>query len=164
MAGSIIGDVLGIGGTIFGGIKASQAMKKFKNNLETQQKQNQDWYNRRYNEDATQRADAQRMITKTEEAMKSRSKRAAGAAAVTGATEEAAAATKAANAAALADVASSVTANAERRKDAIENQYMATDANLTNQLNNLEAQKAQGIAQSVQGLDSAAADIAENFQ
>ena len=82
--GSIAGGALGAVGSIFGGISASKAMKKVKRNIEAQKKANEDWYNRRYNEDATQRADAQRILTMTEESIKNRNKQAAATAAVMG--------------------------------------------------------------------------------
>lgn len=92
--GSVLGGALGIGGSIFGGISASKAMKKVKKNLETQQSENQDWYDRRYNEDATQRADAQRILTMINESIRQRNQQAAGAQAVMGGTEESVAAAK----------------------------------------------------------------------
>ena len=66
MLGSIIGGAISAAGSIFGGISASKAMKKVKRNLQQQQKDNQNWYDQRYNEDATQRADAQRILTQTQ--------------------------------------------------------------------------------------------------
>ena len=161
MIGSIIGGALKIGGSIFGGIKASQAMKKMKRNIEQQRRKNQAWYDRRYNEDATQRAEAQRMLTRTQEFMKSRNKAAAGAQAVTGATEESVAATKAAGNQAMADAASQIAAAGDRRKDAIEQQYMERDDQFQGQLNNLEANKANHIAQAVQGVADAGGGIAD---
>ena len=104
--GSLIGGAMKIGGSIFGGYKASQAMKQVRKNLDNQLRENQDWYDRRYNEDATQRADAQRMLAMTNQAIKERNKAAAGTQAVMGGTEESVAATKAANANALSDMAS----------------------------------------------------------
>lgn len=64
----LIGSALGAVGSIFGGNSASKAMKKAKQNVEQQIQKNQDWYDRRYNEDATQRADAQRILTMTKRA------------------------------------------------------------------------------------------------
>lgn len=58
LLGGAIGAGLSAVGSIFGNISASKAMKKVKNNLNEQRKRNQDWYDRRYNEDATQRTDA----------------------------------------------------------------------------------------------------------
>ena len=113
--GSAIGGALGIGGSIFGGISASKAMKKVKKNLEGQMKDNQDWYDRRYNEDATQRADAQRILTITNDNIRQRNKAAAGAQAVMGGTEESVAAAKAMNNQALADATSQIAVAGECR-------------------------------------------------
>lgn len=161
--GSLIGGALKIGGSIFGGIKASQAMKQVRKNLEQQQRENQDWYDRRYNEDATQRADAQRMIALTNEAIKNRNRAAAGTQAVMGGTEESVAATKAANANALADTAAQIAVAGANRKDQIENQYMAKKDNINQQLNNLQQQKANNIISAVNGVSSAASDVASSF-
>lgn len=152
----LIGTAVGAAGSIFGGISASKAINRAKRNIEEQRKKNQDWYDQRYNEDATQRADAQAILTKTEESIRNRNNAAAGAQAVMGGTEESVAATKAANNQALADATSNIAVNADRRKDAIEQTYQQNDANYVNQLNNLEQQKAQAISQAVQGVGEAA--------
>ncbi|ERJ80081.1 hypothetical protein J5A56_00700 [Prevotella melaninogenica] len=155
----MIGAAVGAAGSIFGGISASKAINKMKANIEAQKKSNQDWYDRRYNEDATQRADAQRILTMTEESIKNRNKAAAGAAAVMGGTEESVAAAKEANNKALSDATSQIAVNAEQRKDSIEQQYQQRDADLTNQLNSLEQQKAEAIGQAVQGVAGAAGSM-----
>lgn len=158
--GSAIGGSLGIGASIFGGISASKAMKKIKKNLQSQMQENQDYYDRRYNEDATQRADAQRILTMTNENIKQRNQQAAGAQAVMGGTEEGVAAAKAANNQALADATSQIAVNGERRKDQIESQYMQTKADLNDKLNNLEQARAQSTAQAVQGVAQAGSNMA----
>lgn len=161
--GSAIGGALGIGGAIFGGISASKAMKKVKRNLQAQKESNQAWYDRRYNEDATQRADAQRILTHTIDNIRQRNQAAAGAQAVMGGTDESVAATKAANNEALADAVSQIAVNGERRKDQIEGQYRATDSNLDAQLNNLEINKAKAVTQAIGGVAQAGAGLAEAF-
>lgn len=161
--GSAIGGALGIGGSIFGGISASKAMKRVKKNLEDQMQENQNWYDRRYNEDATQRADAQRILTITNDNIRQRNQAAAGAQAVMGGTEESVAAAKAANNQALADATSQIAVNGERRKDQIEGQYMQTKADLNEKLNNLEQAKAQNTAQAVQGVAQAGSNMASVF-
>ena len=138
LIGSIVGGALSAGGAIFGGISASKAMKKAKKNVEAQRKKNQDWYDQRYNEDATQRADAQRILTQTEESIKQRNRAAAGSAAVMGGTDESVAAAKAANNEALADATSQIAANAEARKDNIEATYLKNDDAYMNQINEFE--------------------------
>ena len=133
--GGAIGAGLGAVGSIFGGIAASRAMKRVKNNLQQQRRQNQDWYDRRYNEDATQRADAQAILTRTEESIRNRNRQAAGTQAVMGGTEESVATAKARNNQALAQAATNIAINGEARKDAIESQYQQRDANLQQALN-----------------------------
>lgn len=155
----LIGSAIGAAGSIFGGISASKAMKRAKKNVEAQRQKNQDWYDRRYNEDATQRADAQRILTQTEESIKQRNKQAAGSAAVMGGTDESVAAAKAANNQALADATSQIAANAEARKDNIEATYMQNDNAFVEQLNQLEQGKAQAIGQAVQGVANAASSM-----
>lgn len=155
----LIGSAIGAAGSIFGGIAASKAMKKMKENVEAQKRANQDWYDRRYNEDATQRADAQRILTLTEENIKNRNRAAQGAQAVMGGTEESVAAAKEANNRALSDAAAQIAVNGEQRKDAIENQYQERDAALDNQLNNIEQSRAQAISQAVQGVTGVASTM-----
>lgn len=158
--GSIAGGALGAAGSIFGGISASKAMRRVKKNLQAQKEANQNWYDRRYNEDATQRADAQRILTQTEESIRNRNRQAAGAQAVMGGTDESTAAAKAANAQALADATSQIAAGAENRKDQIEQTYQQRDSQINEALNNLEMNKAQAISQAVQGVAKAGAGIA----
>lgn len=163
LIGSIAGGALGAAGSIFGGISASKAMRRVKKNLQAQKEANQNWYDRRYNEDATQRADAQRILTQTEESIRNRNRQAAGAQAVMGGTDESTAAAKAANAQALADATSQIAVNAENRKDQIEQTYQQRDSQINEALNNLEMNKAQAISQAVQGVAQAGAGIAGAF-
>ena len=151
----LIGSAIGAAGSIFGGISASKAMKKIKSNVEAQRQKNQNWYDRRYNEDYTQRADAQRILTQTEESIKNRNRQAAGVQAVMGGTDESVAATKEANSKALADATSQIAAQADARKDNIEATYNA----FVEQLNQLEKGKAEAIAGAVQGVTSAASKM-----
>lgn len=163
LIGSIVGGAMKIGASIFGGIKNAKAMRKVQANLEQQKQDNQDWFDRRYNEDSTQRADAQRLLTMTEESIKNRNKQAAGAAAVMGGTEESVAAAKAANNQALTDTMSNINAQADARKDTIEQTYQNNKSNIDAQLNDMTMKKAQNTAQAVQGVASAAGNIAGAF-
>ena len=160
LIGSIAGGALGAAGSIFGGISASKAMRRVRKNLEAQKQDNQNWYDRRYNEDATQRADAQRILTMTEESIKTRNRQAAGAQAVMGGTDESLAATKEANAKALADAASQIAVNGENRKDQIEQTYRQRDAQIDETLNNVDINKAQAIGQAAQGVMKVGSGIA----
>lgn len=155
----LIGSALGAAGSIFGGVSASKAMSKIKQNVENQRQKNQNWYDRRYNEDYTQRADAQRILTMTEDSIKKRNRQSAGMAAVMGGTDESVAAAKEANNKALADATSQIAANADARKDNIEATYMQNDNAFSEKLNQIEQGKAQAIAGAVQGLANAAGSM-----
>lgn len=155
MIGSLIGAGLGAAASIYGGIRARQAAQKANRMLDQQKADNQAWYDRRYNEDATQRADAQRMLTMTMDRMRRRNQAAAGTAAVMGSSNEAVAAEKAANAQALADTASQIAAAGAARKDQVENQYLAQKNALTQQQIGVQNQQAQNIAQATQGASQA---------
>ena len=160
MIASLIGAGLKVGGAIYGGIKKAQAMRQMQRQIQQQKQENTNWYNRRYNEDATQRADAVRALQKVEDSIKNRNRAAAGTQAVMGGTEESVAAAKAANNEALSQTASNIAAQADARKDAIEQQYRQEDSRLQGQLNQLQAQKAQNIANAVTGVAGAAGSIA----
>lgn len=163
MIGAIIGAGLSAVGSIFGGMKASQAAKKREQALRQEQAKNRDWYNRRYYEDATQRADAQRVLSMTEDSIKRRNRAAAGTAAVMGTATEAAAAEKEANNKIMADAVSQINAAAEARKDNIEAQYRQRDAELEGQLIGIQAEKAANIGQAISGVASAAGSIASSL-
>lgn len=146
--------------SIYGGIQASKAARKAKAETEAQRRKNQNWYDRRMNEDATQRADAQRLLTLTEESIKNRNRSAAGTQAVMGGTDESTAATKTANNQALSQTVSAVNAQGDARKDNIEQQYRSADEDYSQQLRNIENQRAENIAKATQGVIGAAGNIA----
>ena len=145
MIGGIIGAAAGAASSIFGSLGKNKAIKRQVRAIEAQKAENQDWYDRRCNEDATQRADAQRLLAMTEESIRNRNKQAAGTAAVMGGTDESVAATKAANAQAMADAASQIAVAGEQRKDAIESQYNERKNALQGQINELNSQKQSAL-------------------
>ena len=147
MIGSLIGAGLGAAASIIGGIKARKAAQQANAMLDQQKAENQAWYDRRYNEDATQRADAQRMLTMTMDRMRRRNQAAAGTAAVMGSSPETVAAEKEANAQALADTASQIAAAGAARKDQVESQYLAQKNALTQQQIAVKNQQAANIGQ-----------------
>lgn len=141
MLGGLIGGALGAIGGIFGSISKNKMLKEQQRMVDGQKRENQDWYDRRYNEDSTQRADAQAMLTHTADMIRRRNQQAAGSAAVMGGTDESVAATKEANAKALADATSQIAVAGEQRKDKIEGQYMSRKDALDEQLRALRGQK-----------------------
>lgn len=144
-----------IGNAIFGGISANKQKREQLRALRKQQQENRNWYNRRYNEDATQRADVQRMLSRTNEAIKARNRAAAGKQKVIGGTDASLASTQQANAAAVGDALSEVAAKVEARKDNIEAQYRERKADLDAQEDavkaNAEAAKRNATAQAATG-------------
>ena len=168
MIGAVIGSALGVAAQIYGGLEAAKASKKAAKiaedshrrklaMLEQRGNDNESWYNRNYYGDATQRADAQRILTQTAEQIRERNRAAAGAAAVGGGTEESVAATKAANAKAMADATSRIAAAGEARKDEIDSQYnsrkdaiadarLAEEGSYAKELGNIERERAKTIA------------------
>lgn len=152
-----------IGNAIFGGISANKQKKEQLKAIRKQQQENRNWYNRRYNEDATQRADVQRMLSRTNEAIKARNRAAAGKQKVVGGTDASLASTQQANAAAVGDALSEVAAKAEARKDNIEAQYRERKADLDAQEDAVKANAAAATraatAQAATGAVNAGASL-----
>ena len=161
MIGSLIGAGISAAGGILGGLSASKAIKKYRQGLQRQAKENEDWYDRNYNADATQRADAQRILQMTADRLKQRNKAAQGRAAVMGASGERVATEQEANAQAMADAAAQVAVQGERRKDAVQERYLQRKQQVDDALNQANMQKAAAIGQAVQGVTVAAGDIAD---
>lgn len=159
----MLGAIIGAATSIIGGIKSAKAARKRKRAIVAERAANRAWYQRRYNEVGTQRADAQRILTKTQEAIRKRNREAAATQAVVGGSEESVAATREANAQALADTVSQINAANEQRKDAIEESYRNQDNAYSAQLNGIEAQRSQNIANATTQAISAAGQIASGI-
>lgn len=163
MIGSLIGGALSLGSSLVGAWQASKAAKKANELIKKQRQANQNWYDRRYNEDATQRADAQRVLQLTADNIRSRNRAAAGTQAVMGGTAERVAAERAANNQALADAASRIAAAGEARKDEIENQYLTNENALNQQLVGTENSRATNIAKATSEASKAASLLPDMF-
>ena len=163
MIGALIGAGLGLASSIAGGIANRNARKKQEQMIAQQQKENQAWYDRKYNEDPTKRADTVRLLTQMQEQIKNRNKAAKGRQAVMGGTEDSTTAVKEANNKTLADTTSQIVAANDARKDNIEQQYMNRKNQLQNQQMGLEAEKAADTANAVAGVAGTAANIAASL-
>ena len=163
MLGSLIGAGLGVASSIFGGISARKARRKQERMLAQQEQENQAWYDRKYNEDPTKRADTVRLLTQMQEQIKNRNKAARGRQAVMGGTEDSTTAVKEANNKTLADTTSQIVAANEARKDAIEGQYQARKDAIQNKRMGLEAEKAADTANVAAGVAGTAANIASTI-
>jgi len=164
MIGAIIGAATGIAGSILGGIKARKAAKEANAQLDRMEKDNQTWYDRKYNEDYTQSAMAQAALNKAKEAVSENMRNATGSSIVTGATgEETARAKNAANEV-VSDTLSNITQEGQQRKDNIERQYLNTKNGIAQQrisvYNQQAANATNGANQAMTaGMGLAGADI-----
>ena len=160
MIGALIGAGLGLASSIAGGIANRKARRKQEQMLAQQQRENQAWYDRRYNEDPTKRADTVRLLTQMQEQIKNRNRAAKGRQAVMGGTEDSTTAVKEANNKTLADTTSQIGAANEARKDAIEQQYQRNKRSIQGQQMQMEAEKSADTANVVAGVAGTAANIA----
>lgn len=160
MIGALIGAGLSIASSIAGGIANRKARRKQEQMLAQQQRENQAWYDRRYNEDPTKRADTVRLLTQMQEQIKNRNRAAKGRQAVMGGTEDSTTAVKEANNKTLADTTSQIVAANEARKDAIEQQYQRNKRSIQGQQMQMEAEKSADTANAVAGVAGTASNIA----
>lgn len=160
MIGALIGAGLGLASSIAGGIANRKARRKQEQMLAQQQRENQAWYDRKYNEDPTKRADTVRLLTQMQEQIKNRNRAAKGRQAVMGGTEDSTTAVKEANNKTLADTTSQIVAANEARKDAIEQQYQRNKRSIQGQQMQMEAEKSADTANVVAGVAGTAANIA----
>ena len=160
MIGALIGAGLGLASSIAGGIANHKSRRKQEQMLAKQQRENQAWYDRRYNEDPTLRADTVRLLTQMQEQIKNRNRAAKGRQAVMGGTEDSTTAVKEANNKTLADTTSQIVAANEARKDAIEQQYQRNKRSIQGQQMQMEAEKSADTANVVTGVAGTAANIA----
>lgn len=160
----IIGGAAGALGGIFGSNSKNKMLKKQMAMINEQKRENQDWYDRRYNEDATQRADAQAILTQTEDMIKLRNQQSAGTQAVMGGTEESVAAAKEANAKALSDATSQIAVAGAQRKDQIEGQYRERQHQLDENLRELEAGKVDAFGMASNAIGGAANGYASGMK
>lgn len=160
MIGTLIGAGLGLVSSIAGGIANRKARRKQEQMLAQQQRENQAWYDRRYNEDPTKRADTVRLLTQMQEQIKNRNRAAKGRQAVMGGTEDSTTAVKEENNKTLADTTSQIVAANEARKDNIEQQYQQNKRAIQGQQMQMEAEKSADTANVVAGVAGTAANIA----
>lgn len=141
MIGSLIGAGVGLFSSIYGGIQASKAAQKAENELKSQKQANEDWYRRRYNEDYTQTAEAQRLMTQARDLAREQIQEAVGRQAVMGGTTEVDNARKQASGM-VSDTLADLAVVGSKRKDAIESQYLQRDAQFSKQYQDMYNQRA----------------------
>ena len=127
-----IGAGLKAASSIIGGAKQKKIRRQKQKLISDAEKYNDAWFNQRYNEDFTMRADAQKALEYAREQAQKFTDQARGAAAVSGATAESVAQQKAAANEMIGDTTSNIAAQAENYKSQIEQQYLAKRDELLN--------------------------------
>lgn len=136
--------VLGAGISALGGARAARQKRR---EIAKQERENNAWYDQRYNELGTERADAQAALSAMRAAQAQRMSAARGASAVMGASAGSVAAEKAGANSAMAQTIGQINANAEAYKQGIENTYLQRKNDISNQRLNMYEQQAQNLAQ-----------------
>ena len=160
MIGTVLSAAAGVVSSIAGSVAAAKQRKQQQAQLDRQKAENEAWYTRKMHEDATQRADAQRVLSLLSERVRENNQQAQGRQAVVGGTDESLATTQQANAKAMADATSQIAAKAEDRKDLAEASYLKQKDALDAAQNNVYEQKAQNITNATSQALGAAAKLA----
>lgn len=120
-----------VGGALYSGIKGARVFDAYKrqqeNLLKDMRQKNDLWFNRRYNEVGTERADAQAALTAMRDAQAQRMANMAGRSAVMGSTNAMRAAEQNAQNQAIGKTIQGINVDSANRKTAIENSYRTQD-------------------------------------
>ncbi len=146
MIASIIGAAAGLAGSLLGGYKASKAMKKVRRLMSEQNRDNQNWYDRRINQDYSQTAEAQDAMRRTREYADQLMRHAEGNRMVNGGTEEALASAQRQATHAVGDTMAGIAASGTQTKEAVEQQYLENRRALQQQKMGYYLQKAREIS------------------
>lgn len=164
MIGAIIGAAAAAAGGIANAVQGAREARKQRRELDRRERENRLWYERRYNEAGTQRADAQLALTRLADQQQRRVQSARGHAAVGGTTQAALAAEREAANKAMGDTVGAINARQDARRDAVEQRYMAQRDAISDARIKDSAARAAGMAQaagvaSQMGAAIAAADL-----
>lgn len=159
MISAIIGAgtaAIGAGLSALGGARAARAKRR---ELAKRESENNAWYDQRYNELGTERADAQAALSAMRAAQAQRMQAARGAGAVMGASAGSVAAEKNAANMAMGQTIGQINAGAEQYKQGIENTYMQNKNDISNQRIQAAEAQARNMAQAGSQLSSLGAGI-----
>lgn len=161
---AILASALAAGSAIAGGGvsagKAAAARRIQREYYDDASRDNEQWYRRRYNEDITQRTDAQNALRSAREYADARIRQASGASVVGGATAESAALAKQQADNVVSGVTTGIAAQASKRKDAIDSNYQATRQQIKAGRAGSEVAYNQGVSQSVADASTQVGEVA----
>ena len=147
IASSVLGGALQAGSAIYGTIASANADKQRQSELDAQRRSNRQWYEKKMNEDYTMRSDVQNLLRKQRDMLDEQYRRARATNIVAGGTDESLALQQQAANQAMGETLSNVAATAVNAKDAAEQQYLAQENALSQQQQQVYANKANAIAQ-----------------
>ena len=159
MISALIGGGLSVLGSVAGAIGSAQQMKKARKNLADQRSKNQTWYDKEYNTDYTQRADAQAVLNKTKEMADANRRRARNMGVVAGATDEAVAMDNEASNKMVSDTMGAINQSADAYKQNVQAQFKQTEQGLDNAEYQSHVAQANQIAQAGAQAGQAGASI-----
>lgn len=139
-----IGAASSLIGTGISAIFGARAARQKRRELAKQERENNAWYDQKYNEVGTERAEAQAALSAMRAAQEQRMQSARGASAVMGASAGSVAAEKNAANMAMAQTIGDINKNAEAYKQSVENTYLQKKNDISNQrIQAAQAQAAQ---------------------
>lgn len=166
VAGLIAGGVSALAQGV-GSVAASHAARKAYDAqqaaLDKKETELNNWRERIMNEDPTQRASAQRMITRMNDMLKQRNQAAAGRQAVMGGTNAEAAAEKEQSNQMVADAMSQIAAAGDERRDKADEVAMQGKMNIADARGQAEAARANQQVKAIQGAATGVANAAGTF-
>ncbi|MCC8071257.1 MAG: MSCRAMM family adhesin SdrC [Bacteroidales bacterium] len=149
MSFSLLKTGVNLASGLLGGLSASKALKKAQSSVKSEITQLDDWYQQRYNETATERADARALLSETSAMLKDSSRRAAARSAVVGSTPEQEALSKSQSTQALAQTVADISSDATSRKDQLATTYQSTRQRLMGKLQDLYANQGKAWQQAL---------------
>lgn len=158
---------IGLGQSIYSGIKAGEERRKAEALQQKQMADNEAWYNNEYYTDYTKRADSQNLLKRLKETTDSNNKRAEMTAAITGATPESVQAQRDANNKVVTDTYANLAAMGAQHKDNVQQQYLARkdgyNRNMYNTLMGNAASNEQGMYNGLKQIGSGLTGALANY-
>ncbi len=146
-----------VGSTVAAGASSRKKNDEAAAQLEGLRRQNTDWYKTKMSQDYTSRADAQAAIQKQRELLNEQYRNARATSIVAGGTDAQLAAQKELANKSVAETMSDIAANGASAQDQTENQYLATNAQLSQQQIAAKTGQANAVAQA--GAQAAGAGV-----
>jgi hypothetical protein len=143
----IVGAAAAIGSAIYGGIKSAKARKSQQKLIDGQRKSNEEWYNKNYYADYMQNADVQSGLSRLRDQIALNNRRIAGAAAMSGGTDEAKLAAQAEGNRTYADAIRGIAGQATAYKRGIDAQNQQNQQNVLGMMMNMYSQDAANANQ-----------------